>query len=130
MEEQSSTIQNSIRVSELLSTGISFRDALVNKNEEVENQTIEKVSNFKPFSILQVEGGNLILDLDEDDYNQGIEDLQFSVVGYLFLSRTFITLTTMLLREKLSLALGTRLLQPGSNRWGPSSRNPADYELA
>lgn len=33
------------------------------------------------------ERGNIVVDLGEDDYNRGVEELLFSVVGRLFLRK-------------------------------------------
>lgn len=79
---------------------------LVSKKENVEIRVGGRVSSLKPFSIPRVEGGNVIVDLDDDDYSPGIEELQFSVVGRLFLPRTAAVPTTMNLRAKLSVAWG------------------------
>lgn len=47
-----------------------------------------------------------MVDVDEDDYNQGIVELQYSVVGRLFLPRNSSAPTTMSLRSKLSAVWG------------------------
>lgn len=65
-----------------------------------------KVNNLKPFLIPRYKGGNLIVELDEDDYNKGIQDLQFSIVDCLFLPRTSTAPTTMSLRSKLAATWG------------------------
>lgn len=92
------SISNPIRVSSLSNSGKSFKEMLANSKSVVNKLEDEVIQNMKPLAIPQFEGDNLVVDLDEDDYNVGIEELQFSVVGHLFLSRGSSALTTMSLR--------------------------------
>lgn len=52
-------------------------------------------------AILRFEGGNLTVDLDEEDYRKGVEELKFSIVGRLFLLKRSIMPTIMELKNKM-----------------------------
>lgn len=52
-------------------------------------------------SLPRCEGGNMIVDLDEEDYWKEIKDLKFSVFGKLFLRRRKSIPTVMELKSKL-----------------------------
>lgn len=48
------------------------------------------------------EGGNLVVDLNEYEYRRGVENLKFSVVGKIYLSKGSSLPTTVELRNKLA----------------------------
>lgn len=50
---------------------------------------------LRPLSIPRYEGGNLIMELDDDEYRQGIDELQHNVIRKLLLHRGKLTLTTI-----------------------------------
>lgn len=55
----------------------------------------------KPLPLPRVEGGNLVVDMDEEDFRLGVNELQHSIVGRLFLTKGSNPPTTMELRAKL-----------------------------
>lgn len=61
---------------------------------------------MKPLMALRYVGGNLIGDLDEDEYVKGIENLKFSVVGWIYVKREASLPTTMNLKSKLGEVWG------------------------
>lgn len=61
---------------------------------------------MKPLSITRVEGGNLLVELDVDDYKKGVEELRFSVVGRNHLQKGSSAPTTMELRRMLASTWG------------------------
>lgn len=56
-------------------------------------------------------GGNLIVDLDEDDYKRGIKELKYIEVGKLYLNKGIEVPTTMDLKAKMSRAWGFQNLK-------------------
>lgn len=48
---------------------------------------VQGVFPLKPLLIPRVEGGNIVVELDLEEYLQGIEELQYSVVGRLILQK-------------------------------------------
>lgn len=59
--------KNSPRIEE----GLNYKEVILNKKES-NSQTEGRVSFLKPLSIPRYEGGSLIIELDEDDNNEGI----------------------------------------------------------
>lgn len=55
----------------------SFRDALLGKDEHLR----------KPITKARREGGNIVVDLDVEDYRRGVEELIYSVVGCLSIQK-------------------------------------------
>lgn len=50
----------------------------------------------------RIEGGNITVDLDEDECARGVIDNQFSVINHLSMVRKDLVPTTMELRKKLA----------------------------
>lgn len=61
---------------------------------------------LKPITTPRREGGNIIIQLDFNDYRRGVQDLQFSVVGMLSLPRGEALPTNMNLKPSLEVAWG------------------------
>lgn len=61
---------------------------------------------MKPLAVPRYEGSNLVIDLDEEDYLKGVEELKFSMVGQLYLPRICEHPTTMEIKDKLGLTWG------------------------
>lgn len=101
----------------------------VSKNRHVEAITLNKgeerkkcsfkdnsevprvVMQLKPISIPRIEGGNVVVEVDEDDYRKGVMELQFSVVGRLFIQKGEIAPTMLELKTKLQNAWGINNLK-------------------
>lgn len=79
-----------------------FKEALPRVKE---NNHIEGGANrvVKPLAVPRYEGGNLVIELDEDDYLKGVDELKFSVVGKLYFPKSCEHLTTMEIKNKLGL---------------------------
>lgn len=106
IEKQSGAPNNPIRVFSLLGDGLStasrsFKEALVNSKGHGKGTIMRETCDLKSLSIPCSEGGNIIVDVDDDDYNQKVDELQFSLVGRLFLLKSNSTPITMTLRAKL-----------------------------
>lgn len=56
---------------------------------------------LKLLSIPRMVGSNILVDLDEDNYQRGVDELKSRVIRWLFLTRGTSTPTTMELRTKL-----------------------------
>lgn len=79
--------------------GRAGREALREKAKNMEDNI--NVFPLKPVAILRLKGGNVVAYIDKDNYNKGIQDLKFNVVGKLTLQIGDEVPTTMELRKKL-----------------------------
>lgn len=61
---------------------------------------------LKPIPSLKVVGGNIVVELDDEDYKRGIDHLRFSVLGRLSLHRGDSIATIIEVRSKLMESLG------------------------
>lgn len=68
---------------------------------------------MRPLAILRYDGGNQFVDLDEEVYKKEVEELKYSLVGRIFLSKGSTPPTTIKLKNKLG-GFGTLRLY----RWG------------
>lgn len=59
----------------------------------------------------RIEGGNLMVELDEAGYEKGINELRYNVVGRLFLQKSLASPTTMALKEKLTAVWGLNIFK-------------------
>lgn len=66
---------------------------------------IEQQQNLRSLFIFPGWRGNIIVELDVDDYEKGIEELQFSIIGRLSIQRSEAVPTTLALRRKLDKVL-------------------------
>lgn len=60
-----------------------------------EFKTVIKMSFLKPLPIPRVEGGNVVVEIDEDDNHKGVNELMFSVVGKLSLQNGEVAPSTL-----------------------------------
>lgn len=65
----------------------------------------EVACQLQPLSIPYYEGGNLVVYLDEEDYRHGVDELENSVVGRIFLLKEGMPPTTMELKAKLGIGM-------------------------
>lgn len=56
---------------------------------------------IKHLSLLRIEGGNIVVEVDKEQYQKGINEPNYSVVGRLSLQKGDLIPTTMELRCKL-----------------------------
>lgn len=56
---------------------------------------------LKPIVLPRFEGGNVVVEIDEEDYQKGVNEIQYSVVGQLRLQKGELLPTTLELRSKL-----------------------------
>lgn len=82
----------------------NFKEALLGKTNK--KQQVVEERNCNLLAIPRFEGGNLVIDLDEDDYQKHMKKLKYSVLGMLFLMKGKENPTTMELKENLSGILG------------------------
>lgn len=83
---QASTVGNLIRVP--MDVGAkSFVEALIGSKDSHLQQGGDMIHMMRSLSTPRYEGGNLIVDLDEDEYIKGVENLKFSAVWRIFLKR-------------------------------------------
>lgn len=69
---------------------------------EKQNQSVEVDSiPLKPISNPKVVGGNVVVEVDAEEYKRGVENLKFSVIGRLSVHRDDSLPTTMEVKEKL-----------------------------
>lgn len=64
-------------------------------------QKVDDIFPLKPLSAPKMAGGNIVVEIDEEEYRRGVEDLKFSVIGKLSMSRGVDAPTTMEIKEKL-----------------------------
>lgn len=78
----------------------NFKEALI--GVEGKDKKKEEVCNriMKPLAVPRYEGGNLVIDLDEEDYNRGVDELKYSVVGSYIFQKTVSSLLQW--RSKIS----------------------------
>lgn len=62
----------------------------------------DKCVPLKPIQNPRVEGGNIVVIVDGEDYNRGVEELQFSIIGRFSLQRNEEMPNTMEIKKKLS----------------------------
>lgn len=67
---------------------------------------MEKGQRLKQIAARRREGGNVIVDLDVEEYRKGVEYLKFSIVGRLSLQRGEDFPTNKTIREKLEAFWG------------------------
>lgn len=81
----------------------SFRDALTDGSAQGSKQIFndEEVVPLKPIALPRVEGGNVVVKIDEENYQKGVNELQYSVVRRLSLQKGEMLPTTLELRAKL-----------------------------
>lgn len=79
----------------------SFKESLMGRKDTQEENKARANRPMRTLSIPIYEGDNLIVDLDEEEYLKGIDDLKYSVVGRLYLRRGIFPPTTMDLKKKL-----------------------------
>lgn len=81
----------------------TFVDVLRKGN--VKDSVIQKVDDvyvpLKPLSAPTMAGGNIVVEIDEEEYRSGVEDLKYSVIGKLSISRGDEAPTTMEIKEIL-----------------------------
>lgn len=100
-EEQLSTQKNSQAAnpnSDAVKTK-SFKEAVTGLNDETKSKPLRQ------FSTPRIEGGNVVIELDVEDYERGIQDLKFSVIAKLTIQKGEEAPTTLQLKEKLVQAL-------------------------
>lgn len=83
----------------------SFRDIFI---DQFNSNTSEKDNGqdtipLKLVCLPRLEGGNVIVEIGEDEYYKGVNDLQFSMVGRLILKKGETPPTTIELQTKLLL---------------------------
>lgn len=61
----------------------------------------QEVVQLKHVAESILEGGNIIVEVDEDDYMEAVEELKFSVIRRLFIHRGETMPTTLELKERL-----------------------------
>lgn len=76
----------------------SFRDAITGEESKTNE---DMVIPFRPLSTPRFEGGNLIVELDMEDYKKEVEELCFSIVGRNYLQKGKVAPPTMELKTKL-----------------------------
>lgn len=54
----------------------SFLEAVTNRKKK-DIEAVPMLSNMKP----KIEGGNVVVQIDEREYQKAVNDLQFSVIG-------------------------------------------------
>lgn len=69
------TLDNHVRVSIATDVTRSYKEVITGE------KNIERGITMKPTAEPRREGGNIIVQLDIEDYIRGVQDLQFSVVG-------------------------------------------------
>lgn len=70
------------------------------KSDQEEEDTVQ---HLRPLFVQHYDGGNLVVDLDEEDYWIGVEELKKSVVEKLFLLNGSSPPKTMELKAKLKM---------------------------
>lgn len=58
-----------------------------------------------------MEGGNILVDVDEDDSKKIVDELRFSAIGHIFLHKCEISPTTLELKEKVQSIWGIENLK-------------------
>lgn len=76
-------------------------DGTVNKSKLMKIE--EGCVPLKPLAAPTIAGGNVVIEIDEDAYQRGIDGLKYSVIAKLMLPRGDKVLTTMEIRNKLSV---------------------------
>lgn len=84
----------------------NFKEALLGCNGKIPREEYGVNQMMKRFKIPRYEGGNLVIDLDKEDYKRGVEELKYNVVGRLFLTKGCEHPTTMELKNKLAQIWG------------------------
>lgn len=75
---------------------LSFKDIVIG-NREVPRGIVQR----KPIAMSCIECGNVIVEVDGDNYRKGVAELKFSVVGRLFIQKGEIPPTILELKSKL-----------------------------
>lgn len=83
----------------------SFKEALTKKLDEISNDR-ENVVVLKNLPQPRMEGGNIVIEIDEEDYRKGVDELWFSVVEKLTLHKGETSPMPLELKRKLQLLGG------------------------
>lgn len=82
----------------------SFTDVQLNGNA-FEDKTMKEEDEYVPLKLISnplLVGGNIVIEVHDEEYNRGVKDLKFSVIGQLALQQGDPITTTMEMRRKLS----------------------------
>lgn len=91
----------------------TFADAVKDNSpivSEEEGVLLESIP-LKPITNPKVTGGNLVVQLDAEEFKRGVEHLKYSVLGKLSLQRGDVVPTTMEIKAKLVARLQVETLQ-------------------
>lgn len=83
----------------------SFKEASLSSSNKVRDASLIKESDTLPLipsTMLKMEGGNVVVQIDEQDYQKAIKYLQFSVIGHLTLHKYDSVPTIMEVQWKLA----------------------------
>lgn len=61
----------------------------------------EKSYPLKLVTVPRTVGGNVVVEVDEEDYNQGVKELKYRAICHLTLQRSNPSITSMELKKKL-----------------------------
>lgn len=67
-----------------------------------DSKTLDDCVPLKPISAPRMAGGNVVIEIDEEEYHRGVDELKYSVIGKLTLSHGEEAPTTKEIRRKLS----------------------------
>lgn len=81
----------------------SFKEVLIG---EIDSSEVEK--GLKLIAALRREGGNIVAELDVENYSRDVQELQYSVVGKLTMMQGEMAPTNMNIKKKLQAAWGLK----------------------
>lgn len=85
----------------------TFKDVTVgdSKGDNVKDVTQEVNDHegilLKTFVVLKIEGGNIVVEVDEEEYQKEVEEFKYSIVGKISLRKKDVPPTTLDLKNKM-----------------------------